>query len=128
MTGELSTKEEQLATYKKMMNGTEEKIKQLSQTLDSRNIQMKETKEQLKTKVAAARSTTAAENLTTADELVTIMLQVSRLSVELDEAKRERHQMMLEGDSAYQEANRLQQYIKELKTMIVSNFTLKVVV
>ena len=122
MTGELSITEEQVATYKNMMSGKEEKIAQLSQTLDSRNIQMKELKEHLKAKVAAAHPTTTAENLTAAEELVTIMIHVSKLSVELDEAKRERHQMMLKSESALQEATRLRHSIKELKNMIVSNF------
>ena len=122
MREELVTKKKEFDDYKERMTDKEEKLRQLTETLHSQNIQKEKLERELKRDVDGAKSTTdAVQNLAKAEELVSILICVSNLTVELDDANREKHQMMLKSDIASQEIKRLQESVRKLKTKNVSS-------
>ena len=122
MRDEMLRKEKESGDYKERMTEKEEKIRQLTETMRSQNIQMEILERELKGGVVSAQSTAdTVQNLTKADALVSILIHVSKLTAELDDANRQRHQMMIKSENAYQEANRMQESIRKLKSKIVSN-------
>ena len=121
MSEELETKKKEFDGYKERMTDKEEKIRQLTEMLHSQNIQKEELERELKREVDGAKSTAdTVQNLTKADELVSILIYVSKLTTELDDANREKHQMMFKSDIASQEIERLQESVKKLKSKSVS--------
>ena len=121
MREELVTREKECDEYQGEMTEKEEKIRQLNQTLCSQRIQMEKLERELKIEVVGAKSTAhTVENLTKADEIVSILIYVAKLTAELDDANRERQQMMLKSDIASQEIKRLQKSERKLKSKIVS--------
>ena len=121
MKEELVTKEKEFDDYKERMTDKEKKIKQLTQTLHSQSIQKEKLERELKREVDGAKSTAdTVQYLTKADELVSILIYVSKLTAELDDANREKHQMMFKSDIASQEIERLQESVKKLKSKSVS--------
>ena len=122
MREELVTKDKEFDDYKERMTDKEEKIRQLTQTLHSQNIQKEKLERKLKREVDGAKATTdVVQNLDRADELVSILMCISKLNAELDDANREKHKMMLENEIASQEFKRLKESIRKLNSKIVSS-------
>ena len=122
MREELVTKKKELDDYEEQMTDKEEKIRQLTQTLHSQIIQKEKLERELKREVDGATSIAdTVLNLAKADELVSILIYVSKLNAELDDANREKHQIMLKSDIASQEIERLQESVGKLMLKTVSS-------
>ena len=121
MREEIVTREKEFDEYQGKMAVKEEKIRQLTQKLHSQNIQMEKLERELKTESFGAKSTAdIVENLAKADELVSIMIYVSKVTAELDDANRGKQQMMFKSVITSQEIVRLQESVRKLKSKIVS--------
>ena len=112
MREELLTKEKEFDDYKGKMTEKEEAIKQLTEVVCSQ-------KENQLRATDGAHST--ADTVQNPDELAGIVIYVSKLTAELDDANREKHQMMLKSEIAFQEFKRLKESIRKLKSKIVSS-------
>ena len=112
MREELLTKEKEFDDYKGKMTEKEEKIKQLTEAVRSQK------ENQLR---AADDAHSTADTIQNSDELAGIVIYVAKLIAELDDANREKHQMVLKSEIASQESKRLKESIRKLKSKIVSS-------
>ena len=116
MREELETKEKEFDDYKERMIAKEEKIKQLTEIVHSQNIQ----KENQLRAVNVDGAHATADTVQNPDELAGTIIYVSKLT-ELDNANREKHQMMLKSEIASQEIKGLQESVRKLKSKSVSS-------
>ena len=118
MEKEISVQQEKIAEYQSNMMEKEEKISKLLEQLHSENIQKQKMEEKLKMDVGASASSTAdAKDI----QLTVIRIDMLRMRAELDEAKKERNQLIIKSDS-------LKQSIIKLKSMIVSEHIMSLMV
>ena len=107
MKEEVSFQEKKIANCQHRIIEKEEKISELFERLQFQNKQ----KQRLEEKLKIDSSTAEAKDV----ELTAIRYDMLRMRAELDEAKRERHQLAIKSDS-------LQQSVKKFKSMIVSKY------
>ena len=118
MEKEISVQQEKIAEYQSNMMEKAEKISKLLEQLHSENIQKQKMEEKLQMDVGASASSTAdAKDI----QLTVIRIDMLRMRAELDEAKKERNQLIIKSDS-------LKQSIIKLKSMIVSEHIMSLMV